>query len=69
MRSEGDDPSGLAFGDASSVCSKAEIGCAVFISDKLAVVPGEERFVTQDISEIREMFDQVFELFGIMAIP
>jgi len=69
MCSEGDDPGGLAFGVASSVCSKAEIGCTVFIGDQLTVVPGGERFVTEDVSEIGEVFDQMFELFGVMAIP
>jgi hypothetical protein len=35
----------------------------------LAVVPGRECFVTEDIAEFREMFDQVFKLLGIVSIP
>jgi hypothetical protein len=46
MCSERDDPGGLAFGVTSSVLLEAEVGRPIFISNKLTVVPGGERFVT-----------------------
>ena len=60
--SERDDPGRFTFGFTSSILSKAEIRCAIFISNKLAVVPRGERFVSQDVSEFGEVFDQVFKL-------
>jgi len=44
--SERDDPCWLAFGVASSVFLEAEVGRPIFISNKLTVVPGGERFVS-----------------------
>ena len=67
--SERDDPGRFAFGFTPSIFSEAEVRCAVFIGHKLTVVPGGERFVAQDVAEFREVFDQVFELFGIVSIP
>jgi len=46
MRSERDDPGRLTFGVTSGILSEAEIRCAIFIGDKLTVVPGGERFVS-----------------------
>ena len=67
--SERDDPGRFAFGFTPSIFSEAEVRCAVFIGHKLTVVPGGERFITQDVAELREVFDQVFKLFRIVSIP
>jgi hypothetical protein len=48
---------------------KDEVGRPIFISNKLTVVPRGERFVSQDVSQLWEMFDQMFKLLGIMPIP
>jgi len=67
--SKRDEPGWLAFGFASSIFSEAEVGRPVFIDDELTVIPGGERFVSQDVSKLWEMFDQMFKLLGIMSIP
>jgi len=55
--SERDDPDRPAFGVATCIFSEAEVGRTVFIDDKLTVFPRGERFVSQDVSEFRKMFD------------
>jgi len=67
--SERDDPGWFAFGVASRIFSEAEVGRPVLIDDKLTVISRGERFVSQDVSEFRKMFDQMFKLLGIMSIP
>ena len=52
-----------------SVLSEAEVRCSLFIGYELTVVPGGECFISEDIAEFREVFDQVFKLLGIMSIP
>lgn len=67
--SERDDPGWLTFGVTSSVLLEAEVRYPIFIGNKLTIVPRGERFVAQDDTEFREMFDQMFKLLGIMSIP
>ena len=65
--SERDDPRWLAFRFACGILSETEVRCSVFIGYQLAVVPGGERFVTQDVAELWEVFDQMFKLLGIVS--
>lgn len=69
VRSEGDDPRWFAFGFTCGILSETEVRYPVFIGHELAVVPGGERFITEDFVKFWEMFDQMFKLFGIVPIP
>lgn len=67
--SKRDNPCWLAFGFTSGIFSETEVRRPVFIGHELTVVPRGERFVSQDVAKFREVFDQVFELLGIVSIP
>jgi len=67
--SERDDPRWLSFGFTRGIRSETKVRCPIFISHELTVIPGRECFVTKYVTYLREMFDQVFKLLGIVSIP
>ena len=65
--SDRNNPCGFPFSFVGCIVFEMKIGYSIFICYKLTVIPGGVSFVTKNISQIRKMFQEVFELWRVMS--